>query len=210
MNSPEVICLSDEDGDAVLDGAGEGSVESPEEANVETGGVDGSGTATREGSAAAAPGVAAALATDEAVDESALVRDGQADDTIAPLLRMVEAELGPVDDGTGTRVPAWDLILQQLAQIDAATFWTFAAIGAVVRFSGVLASMYRWFLVLRGQLIEMPFRHILGAFLIGRAIGFFLPSTAGLDGYKLYDAARFSGRTVEVTGRIPIALRAPR
>ena len=26
-----------------------------------------------------------------------------------------------------------------------------------------------------------------------------MTSTAGLDGYKLYDAARFSGRTVEVT-----------
>ncbi|EOD38972.1 hypothetical protein EMIHUDRAFT_223806 [Emiliania huxleyi CCMP1516] len=78
---PSVLPIAD--GDAALDGAGEGSVESPEEAgaaaNVETGGVDGSGTATR-------------LATDEVVDESALVRDGQADDAVAPLLRMVEAE----------------------------------------------------------------------------------------------------------------------
>ena len=41
--------------------------------------------------------------------------------------------------------------------------------------------------------------HVFGSFLIGRFIGTFLPSTAGLDGYTLYDAARFSGRTVEVT-----------
>ncbi|MDG2335890.1 MAG: sulfatase-like hydrolase/transferase [Myxococcota bacterium] len=105
----------------------------------------------------------------------------------------------PFDDGTGTRAPAWQLILDQLNSIDATVFWTFAAIGAFIRFLGVLASMYRWQLVLRGQRIELPFRHILGAFLIGRAIGFFLPSTAGLDGYKLYDASRLSGRTVEVT-----------
>ena len=59
--------------------------------------------------------------------------------------------------------------------------------------------MYRWTILLRGQGIELPFRHIFGSFLIGRFIGTFLPSTAGLDGYKLYDAARFSGRTVEVT-----------
>jgi len=107
--------------------------------------------------------------------------------------------LWPVDDGAGGRTLAWNLILDQLGRIDAGVFWTFAAIGAAVRFLGVLASMYRWQLVLRGQRIELPFWHILGAFLIGRAIGFFLPSTAGLDAYKLYDAARFSGRSVEVT-----------
>jgi glycosyltransferase 2 family protein len=49
-----------------------------------------------------------------------------------------------------------------------------------------------------------PFRHIFGSFLIGRFIGTFLPSTLGLDGYKLYDAARFSGRTVEVTAATAI------
>jgi arylsulfatase A-like enzyme/uncharacterized membrane protein YbhN (UPF0104 family) len=107
--------------------------------------------------------------------------------------------LWPVADGSGGSVPAWNLILDQLNSIDPTVFWTFAALGAAIRFLGVLASMYRWRLVLLGQRIELPFMHILGAFLIGRAIGFFLPSTAGLDGYKLYDAARLSGRTVEVT-----------
>jgi len=107
--------------------------------------------------------------------------------------------LWPVTDADGGRVPAWNMIVDQLQLIDASVFWTFAAIGAAVRFLGVLASMVRWQFVLRGQEIELPFWHILGAFLIGRAIGFFLPSTAGLDAYKLYDASRFSGRTVEVT-----------
>ena len=64
--------------------------------------------------------------------------------------------------------------------------------------------MYRWLVLLRGQGIELPFRHIFGSFLIGRFIGTFLPSTAGLDGYKLYDAARFSGKTVEVTATTAI------
>ena len=68
-----------------------------------------------------------------------------------------------------------------------------------MKFIGILASMYRWTILLRGQSIALPFRHIFGSFLIGRFIGTFLPSTAGLDGYKLYDAARFSGKTVEVT-----------
>ncbi|NNL66603.1 MAG: sulfatase-like hydrolase/transferase, partial [Myxococcales bacterium] len=115
-------------------------------------------------------------------------------------VRMVWLLLAwPMKTETGAIVPAWQLVVDVARQIDTGTFLTFAAIGAFVRFLGVVASMVRWHLVLLGQGIEFPFRHIFGAFLIGRAIGFFLPSTAGLDAYKLYDAARFSGRTVEVT-----------
>ena len=40
------------------------------------------------------------------------------------------------------------------------------------------------------------FWHIAGSFLIGRFLGTFLPSTVGLDSYKLYDAAKFSGHVV--------------
>jgi len=115
-------------------------------------------------------------------------------------VRMVWLLLAwPMKTESGEVVPAWNLVLDVLRRIEARAFWTFAAIGAAIRFSGVVASMYRWLLVLRGQGIDFPFRHVFGAFLIGRAIGFFLPSTAGLDAYKLYDASRFSGKTVEVT-----------
>ncbi len=105
----------------------------------------------------------------------------------------------PVALEDGSRVVAGRLVLDTLQGIDASTFWIFCGLAAGIKFVGILASMYRWTLLLRGQAIELPFRHIFGSFLIGRFIGTFLPSTAGLDGYKLYDAARFSGRTVEVT-----------
>jgi uncharacterized protein (TIRG00374 family) len=105
----------------------------------------------------------------------------------------------PVTLEDGSKEAAWRLVLETLHRIDAGTFWTFCLAAAVIKFVGILASMYRWTILLRGQSIELPFRHIFGSFLIGRFIGTFLPSTAGLDGYKLYDAARFSGRTVEVT-----------
>jgi arylsulfatase A-like enzyme/uncharacterized membrane protein YbhN (UPF0104 family) len=98
-----------------------------------------------------------------------------------------------------THVAAWRLIVAQVSMIQLGPFLAFCAAAAAVKFVGILASMYRWQILLRGQRIELPFRHIFGSFLIGRFIGTFLPSTAGLDGYKLYDAARFSGRTVEVT-----------
>ena len=105
----------------------------------------------------------------------------------------------PIAMEDGTKVIAWQLIADQIGKIDATTFWTFLSIATGVKVIGMLASMYRWILVLRGQGIQLPFGHIFGSFLIGRAIGTFLPSTAGLDGYTLYDAARFSGQTVEVS-----------
>jgi len=105
----------------------------------------------------------------------------------------------PVKLEDGSRVVALRLIADTLAKIDAGTFWTFVACGTGIKFVGILASMQRWRVLLKGQAIELPFGHVFGSFLIGRFIGTFLPSTAGLDGYTLYDAARFSGKSVEVT-----------
>ncbi len=105
----------------------------------------------------------------------------------------------PVKLEDGSHVVALRLIADTLSEIDAGTFWTFVACGTGIKFVGILASMQRWRVLLMGQGIELPFRHVFGSFLIGRFIGTFLPSTAGLDGYTLYDAARFSGKSVEVT-----------
>lgn len=104
-----------------------------------------------------------------------------------------------VKNEQGEHVVAFRAILDYLPKIEAGTFWTWVLVGTTVRSFGILASMTRWYLLLLGQGIHLPFRHLAGSFLIGRFIGTFLPSTIGLDGYKLYDAARFSGRTVEVT-----------
>jgi len=99
----------------------------------------------------------------------------------------------------GSSKAAGTLVYETLENVDATTFWTFCLASAGIKFLGILASMQRWVILLRGQGIVFPFRHIFGSFLIGRFIGTFLPSTAGLDGYTLYDASRFSGRTVEAT-----------
>jgi len=102
-----------------------------------------------------------------------------------------------IDDGR--HVSALRAIADYLPQIDAAVFWRFVALAAATKFVGILCSMYRWQLLLEGQGIRFPFGHIFGTFLIGRFLGTFLPSTVGLDGYKLYDAARFSGRAAAAT-----------
>ena len=105
----------------------------------------------------------------------------------------------PIEVEPGKKVIALRLIQDQLAMIDAGTFWLFVGLATGIKVIGMLSSMLRWQLMLRGQGIELPFGHLFGSFLIGRAIGTFLPSTAGLDGYTLFDASRFSGKTVEVT-----------
>ncbi len=105
----------------------------------------------------------------------------------------------PMANEAGEKVMALELIGDTIGKIDAGTFWLFVALATGIKMIGMLSSMYRWQLMLFGQGIELPFKHLFGSFLIGRAIGTFLPSTAGLDGYTLFDAARFSGRTVEVT-----------
>ncbi|MCX8072157.1 MAG: flippase-like domain-containing protein [Candidatus Binatia bacterium] len=103
----------------------------------------------------------------------------------------------PVHSSSGEQVSALQAILNYLPRIDRATFWWFALLAFVVRTSGMACSMLRWNLLLRGQGLCFPFWHVVTTFLIGRFLGTFLPSTIGLDGYKLYDAAKYSGRSAE-------------
>ncbi len=93
----------------------------------------------------------------------------------------------------------WQILGELVSTLDVGTLVAFSLLAAGVRLVGIAASITRWTLMLRGQGIELPPRHVIGAFFIGRFLGTFLPSTLGLDGYKLYDAARFSGRAVEVS-----------
>ncbi len=121
--------------------------------------------------------------------------------TVGAFYLLLAHEMPTAD---GRRITTFQAIKEHIPNIDVTTFWLFCGAAAGIKFVGILASMYRWTLLLRGQGIVLPFGHIFGSFLIGRFIGTFLPSTLGLDGYKLYDAARFSGRTVEATAATAI------
>ncbi len=114
-------------------------------------------------------------------------------------------------DGRGGRVApigkitTFAAIRAYLPKISLGTFVLFCALAAALKMVGVFASMYRWHLLLVGQGIELPFwRHTFGTFLVGRFLGTFLPSTIGLDGYKLWDAAFFSRRGIEATAATAI------
>ena len=97
----------------------------------------------------------------------------------------------------GAPVAIWRTLRDHLAHLEMGLFLPWLGVAIGVKCVGILSSMTRWHLLLLGQGIRFNFSHIVGSFLIGRFLGTFLPSTVGLDGYKLYDAARFSERGVE-------------
>ena len=98
-----------------------------------------------------------------------------------------------------SRLPIYGAIRLYIDQVDRSTFLLFALCAMLIKFFGVMSSAYAWHLLLRGQGIVQPyFSATLTAFLIGRFIGTFLPSTIGLDGYTFYEAARYSNQTTRV------------
>lgn len=101
----------------------------------------------------------------------------------------------PIDVGEEIRLPIYEAIARYIDKVDGRTFALFAVVAMAVKFVGVIASAYGWNLLLVGQGIRFPFwQKIMTAFLIGRFIGTFLPSTIGLDGYTLYEASRYSNQ----------------
>jgi|MudIll2142460700_1097286.scaffolds.fasta_scaffold40168_2 hypothetical protein len=101
----------------------------------------------------------------------------------------------PIDVGGAQRLPIYQAIAQYIGEVDSRTFVIFAFVAMAVKFVGVISSAYAWHLLLVGQGLCFPFwSQIVTAFLIGRFIGTFLPSTIGLDGYTLYEASRYSNQ----------------
>lgn len=99
----------------------------------------------------------------------------------------------PIDVGGAQPLPIYDAILAYLPYVDTRTFVLFGLLAMAVKAAGVVSSAFAWHLLLVGQGIRYPFwQAVMTAFLIGRFIGTFLPSTIGLDGYTLYEAGRYS------------------
>ena len=96
-------------------------------------------------------------------------------------------------------LPVFTAILQYVEQVDGQTFLLFALLAMGIKFIGVLSSAFAWHLLLIGQGIRFAYwQSTVTAFLIGRFIGTFLPSTIGLDGYTLYEAGRYSNQWTRV------------
>lgn len=102
-----------------------------------------------------------------------------------------------IEDDSGASISILDAISEHIVKIELSSFLPWVLLATAIKMVGIGASMLRWHLLLSGQGIRFNFGHIVGSFLIGRFLGTFLPSTVGLDGYKLYDAAKFSERVIE-------------
>jgi hypothetical protein len=97
-------------------------------------------------------------------------------------------------DGIGD-LPIYAAIAQYIDAVEPTTFILFGLVAMAIKFVGVIASAFGWHLLLVGQGVRFPFwQGIMTAFLIGRFIGTFLPSTIGLDGYTLFEAGRYSNQ----------------
>jgi hypothetical protein len=101
-----------------------------------------------------------------------------------------------IDGGEGVgKIPISHAITDYLDRVDPRTFFFWLLIAMAIKFVGVISSAWAWSLLLKGQGLAFPFwQQIMTAFLIGRFIGTFLPSTIGLDGYTLYEAGRYSNQ----------------
>jgi hypothetical protein len=86
--------------------------------------------------------------------------------------------------------------VNELAQEARQVIVAWLVASALVKAIGIGAAIWRWELLLRGQGLIVPARHLISTFLVGRFIGMFLPSTLGLDAYRAYDIARRAQDTV--------------
>jgi uncharacterized protein (TIRG00374 family) len=88
-----------------------------------------------------------------------------------------------------------------LSRIDTGQLWETArkaslawlGVAIVIYFVNVLASVWRWRLLLRAQDVPVPRRTLLGSFLVALFFNNFLPSNIGGDVIRIRDTARAAG-----------------
>jgi hypothetical protein len=74
-------------------------------------------------------------------------------------------------------------------------WWFLASIGTQV--VAIPFSILRWNVLLKGQDLILPTRHLVNTYMVGRFLGTFTPTGVGLEAYKAYDVARYTGRATE-------------
>jgi hypothetical protein len=105
----------------------------------------------------------------------------------------------PIEIEGAGRLPIYEAISEYITEVDPQVFLMWALVAMGIKLVGVVSSAFAWHLLLKGQGVVYPFwSKIMTAFLIGRFIGTFLPSTLGLDGYTLYEAGRYSNQWARV------------
>jgi arylsulfatase A-like enzyme/uncharacterized membrane protein YbhN (UPF0104 family) len=93
-----------------------------------------------------------------------------------------------------------DDLLARLAELS----WAWLVPAALAQLAAIGAAIVRWDLMLKGQGIRAPLRHLVGSFMIGRFFGAVTPGGLGLQGYRLYDVATRTGKVARSTATVAI------
>ncbi|MCC6847134.1 MAG: flippase-like domain-containing protein [Deltaproteobacteria bacterium] len=85
----------------------------------------------------------------------------------------------------------------EIRGLNLAVFVPWLLFATVIKFLGILANIVRWKVLLAGQGLEFGFGWLTASYFVGRFFGIVMPSTLGLDGWRLYDTIRISRKPVE-------------
>jgi uncharacterized membrane protein YbhN (UPF0104 family) len=83
--------------------------------------------------------------------------------------------------------------------LDLGTFIPWVLFATLIKLLGIMANIVRWQVLLQGQNLHFGFGWLTASYFVGRFFGIVMPSTLGLDGWRLYDTIRMSKKPVECT-----------
>lgn len=88
-------------------------------------------------------------------------------------------------------------ILDFMRELDPASVGIWLTFASAVKLMGIFSGIVRWKLLLKGQGITMPFWYLTKCWFMGRAVGWFVPGTLGLDGYRLVESSVFTKQPIK-------------
>jgi uncharacterized membrane protein YbhN (UPF0104 family) len=88
---------------------------------------------------------------------------------------------------------------ESIRNISLAVFLPWFCFAVLVKALGIFANIYRWKVLLDGQNLKFDLKWLTVTYFVGRFFGIVMPSTIGLDGWRLYDTIRITRKPVECT-----------
>jgi hypothetical protein len=137
-------------------------------------------------------------------DRFARVMTAPDDDAKTPLANVAADTVWLEKQGV-QRVPMTvEDLWAEVRGLDLGVFLPWILFATFVKFLGIVANIVRWQVLLGGQNLHFGFGWLTASYFIGRFFGIVMPSTLGLDGWRLYDTIRVSRKPVECTTVIAV------
>jgi uncharacterized membrane protein YbhN (UPF0104 family) len=125
-------------------------------------------------------------------------------DAKAPLATLTSETVWVEKQGV-QRVPmTFEDLLAEVKSLDLGVFIPWVLFATFVKFLGIMANIVRWQVLLKGQGLDFGFGWLTASYFVGRFFGIVMPSTLGLDGWRLYDTIRLSRKPVECTTALAV------